>query len=253
MPKDFVTQEMLESGRRLAEAIPVAQAGLLDCGWCITLSFNHFLIVYLGDALSARDHATVDAVMAEFTRREVPGIERRLYERFDARKPVLADAFDAHRSRKFTLSVPVFLAQADGIGREILRVSRQFFSRSRRLEALERKTEDFVLFGHPHSVPDPYRMLIDQLRFRLSVAEDTDERSRRQQAEPWFGPLNRHAVLHGNESDYGTEVNSLRCILFLEHLLDMDQILNKDIPEELAGLNRSYNEAMAYFAERDSA
>jgi hypothetical protein len=51
------------------------------------------------------------------------------------------------------------------------------------------------------------------------------------------------------DTDYATEANSLRCVLLLRYLLDVDRILQKDIPEHVAKLNTLWEDA---FAEKPS-
>jgi hypothetical protein len=86
--------------------------------------------------------------------------------------------------------------------------------------------------------------MLEPLFYKTSLAVRTDKRDERQRSEPWFGPLNRHGVLHGLDTDYATEENSLRTVILLQYLLDVDRILREDLPERLAELNRFWQETL---------
>lgn len=115
---------------------------------------------------------------------------------------VLHDAFDAHREGKYSLSTPVFLAQADGIWWD--EFSKSLFQAQGRVRTAEDYIEEyrsdyFVAF---------FDIFGEQIPLWISA-------SKRDQS---FNQLNRHLVLHGEAVDYGTEENSLKAISLLSWL-----------------------------------
>ncbi len=133
------------------------------------------------------------------------------------------------------LYVPALLSaacQADGIGCKIPGLPRQFFPHKTRRDAIE-KLSGFNLSDPPKGVE---QQRLHALSVQLSVAVDTNDRDKRQATEPWYGPLNRHGVLHGHDTDYETGENPLRCVLLLQYLLDADKILREHLPKRRAFL-----------------
>lgn len=141
-------------------------------------------------------------VLTEYFREKLDAIEDRLEERCPGRMHILREAFDAHREGKYNLSIPVFLAQADGIWWDSF--SKSLFQKQDRNRATqeyveEHQSEFFVAF---------FDILKEQIPLWLSETERNQS----------FDQLNRHLVLHGEKVDHGTEENSLRAISFLSWL-----------------------------------
>ena len=133
-------------------------------------------------------------------RNRVDRIETELAQRFPGRRSVLADAFAAHRRGIFNLSTPIFITQADGMWLE--RCGRNLFDGE--LEATLR-----AALGD--RVPDG---IIDRL-LRTLASDQWKLRWSKNRRAKGFADLNRHQVLHGEVTDYGTEENSLKAIALL--------------------------------------
>jgi hypothetical protein len=232
-----ITFPTIEAIQKAKQDRPVAVEYLMKRGWFTTSDYPDSLLIEVAGLIQAEDHSGIDAHMSNFARSRFEDTEQALRHRFLDRAQVFADAFEAHRAGKYTLSIPVLLAQVDGIGCEVLGIRRIFFRSQNRTDALEQKLSAFTAFGEPYGLSRLTDEMLYPLGVDLSIEEDTNERDKQQIAAPWFGPLNRHGVLHGLDTDYATEANSLRCVLLLRYLLDVDQVLHKDIPDQVAELN----------------
>ena len=172
---------------------------LAEFGWYLDPGMPLFAPTQLVRALSEKDGQEVlDAIHAYFARR-LDIIEGTLRTSFPLRGDILRDAFEAHRDGKYNLSVPVLLAQADGMWFD--RVSKSPFMGSERSGAvgdLDQKNQ--------HRFFEP---LIGLFSESIPLWMSKTER------DSTFAELNRHQVLHGEVVDYGTEVNSLKAIAFL--------------------------------------
>ena len=172
---------------------------LADAGWYWDLEAPSRQALTLSDALSeGGGDVVVDSIAAHF-RGRLQAIEERVVARYPHRGSPLADAFEAHREGRYNLSVPVFLAQADGIWEE--RLSKPVFQAAGRRLLGDGKSGNLdygidVMFSH---------------LFRESTPLWRSEGARK----PDFKELNRHQVLHGEVSNYGTEINSLKAVSFL--------------------------------------
>lgn len=139
-----------------------------------------------------------DATCARF-RDRLADIEAKLVGEFPSRSAILRDAFDAHRQGKYTLSVPAFLTQADGFFYD--RYGENLFLGQDR-EALSKRVPE---------MPNELRGMYLGALLRPHMPLLLSEKHRPQD----FSGLNRHQVLHGTVTDYGTEENSLKAVALL--------------------------------------
>ena len=153
-------------------------------------------------ALAQRDDGEVAEEIAAHFRGRIGEIETDICRRYPLRQLILRDAFDAHRTRKYNLSIPVLLAQADGIWWD--RFGRHFFSRHRA--------------GSMRSANlDQLQSWIFEVYYRVFDSSSPLWMSKSERRSN-FRHLNRHQVMHGEIMDYGTEYNSLKAISFLAYL-----------------------------------
>jgi hypothetical protein len=113
-----------------------------------------------------------------------------------AREPIVRDAMEAHRSGKYTLSVPALLPLAEGLAAEIVNIHDRpdvikIVARDWKAQEQERWTQLYV------------DVVIDVMYTKVDFT----------QKSPY---LNRHFILHGRTPDYATDLTSLRVILLLD-------------------------------------
>ncbi|MGA4453442.1 hypothetical protein [Pseudomonas fortuita] len=139
-----------------------------------------------------------------------------LAEKYPARKTVIQAAINAHRDLApsgYSLSIPVFLAQADGIFSEVTRTP-SAMDRVRGKDV--RKGSDWL---SAQIGDDEYAIcgLLPALELHeLDILKNKQARdSKVKQTGKVFDALNRHQVMHGEVSDYGTEINSVKAFSFL--------------------------------------
>jgi hypothetical protein len=158
-------------------------------------------------AAGKAEHAHVE-LSSWFESRSVE-VETALCSQSSARARLLHKAFEAHRRGEFALAIPVFLAQADGMCREI--TGAQLFSRRDgigiaswvgRLELRDALPRAEALLS----------ALLLPLVEKMPISASEAERSALSDA------LNRHAVLHGEDLDYDTHLNSCRAISLLVYV-----------------------------------
>ena len=221
IPKRFFEQppQIIESFRRLAEALKElpererrALQRLGEEGWFLDQEMPANLLQKL-ELLFDEHPDEMTEWLKDFFRERLDVIQKKLVASYPHRGHLFQQAFEAHREGKYGLSVPVFLAQADGIFWERT-PERQSLFRSRQRErayseyASQNSNSLTVIRLHPLSILLPLWM-------------NEDERAERGDS---FGGLNRHQVLHGESVDYDTEVNSLKAMSLLSYL---DWILSK--------------------------
>ena len=188
-------------------------ATLAEHGWFLDPEMPFTTPAVLAEAIEVEDVGAVTTWLADHFRQRVDDIATTLTEKFPSRARILSEAFDAHREGKYNLSIPVLLAQSDGMCKDTW----AFFL----FPGGERKELVAAIIGH------------DDNAFRANLAgllgQPVPLWRTRKEREPDFVELNRHQVLHGESVNYGTEINSLKAISFLGYL---SFILGEESDEE---------------------
>lgn len=174
-------------------------AVLMDRGWCLDPEMPHTWGRDLVEAFQEGEEEQAQQWLIDYFKGRLEEIEQTLVGRHLARSAIIAEAFLAHREGRYHLSIPVLLAQADGVIHD--KHQRQLFSKKRSVNLAD------VLAG----LPDDDMRAIFMAAFYVDIPL-----TRNTQLLPAeFDGLNRHAVLHGTDPNYGTEVNGLRAVSIL--------------------------------------
>jgi hypothetical protein len=177
--------------------------GIVQQGWFIDSDMDISSVIQLGERYSSGQEAEAEAVLVAYYQAKGDIIVSRVCANAPDRAQHIQDAWDAHKAGKYTLSVPVFLIQADGIVYD-RRSGRQLFSKrnDRGIGTLAKTAEDGSadwVFLAPYAEDSPF-------------SKDTKD------LPADFEGLNRHAVLHGISTKFATEVNSLRALSALGYV-----------------------------------
>ncbi len=175
-------------------------ASLVERGWYPDPHMAPMQLALLS-SYSESEPSAIDEIMEKVFRERLNEIEANLIVDYPARAAIIRDAFGAHRESRYNLSVPVLLAQADGIWRD--RIDQNLFGGDRE-EAIQELA---------NLVEDPNSR---ELVLALTTPDWPLALSKKKRSENFRG-LNRHQVLHGEATDYGTEENSLRSVAFLNY------------------------------------
>lgn len=176
-------------------------------GWFLDPEMPMSLLWYLADTIEESPEATDELIMQWFQER-LDAIEEELIKVCPGRTRLLRAAFKAHREDDYNNSVPVFLKEADGMWHDLFGMN--VFVAKARMSIAKR------IEGH-----QPYGLGCSSLVPLLQSAIPLwmNERERRnwmkKHRTDTFPGLNRHEVMHGISLDYGTEINSLKAISFL--------------------------------------
>lgn len=164
--------------------------------------------------------------LARYFQNNVNEIERTLIEALPRRAFLIGSAFAAHRRGEYALAIPVFLAQTDGICFDLANGHLFQAERSKRT-GMPARPETAAFVDEVES--DVFwAALLSPLGRKIPINFTAKERGE------GFSGLNRHLVMHGESLDYGTEINSLKCISLLSYAV---WVLNKSqarTPETLA-------------------
>ena len=170
-------------------------------GWFLGPRMPVAAIPQLGSAVEGTPNE-VDGVVGQHVRRHLDDIEAALIESYPHRSHLLQEAFWAHRTCKYALSIPVFLTQADGI----------FYERFEKLLFSEKGNNAVSTFSSEVRGRF-FQAVLHPLTVATPLWEDT------RCLDDTFEGLNRHQILHGMKVDYNTELSSLKAISLLDILL----------------------------------
>ncbi|EGD49590.1 hypothetical protein Cpap_4028 [Ruminiclostridium papyrosolvens DSM 2782] len=155
----------------------------------------------------------LEDVLNEWSKRKI------LQDRLD----ILKNIIDAHISGKYSLAVPVLLAQIEGV------IAKGFCHKGQMHEPCYKAYINEILSFNPHN---GYNILISDFFVNSMMVDFT-------YGEPVGSKTSRHAILHGADTNYGTEENSLKLILFLDYIQSKFQYFscNSSNVYHLAGCN----------------
>ena len=204
---ESITLQLEESSKQRQKCLKK----LSDIGWYFSPDLPIGQLLRLADSLGVNDDCGNDAI-SSYLRERIDSIGRDLSESYPHRSQIFQDAFEAHRAGQYTLSVPVFLSQADGIWRE--RFHEHFFQISIRRKSLKEYENNLQ---HYKNNPQLYYVatMLTLLEPREKGENNPLWANERERSSSFYA-LNRHQVLHGESVDYATEQNSFKAIVLLD-------------------------------------
>lgn len=215
--------------REMPDLVRQAQDKLLSLGWYVTDDFDIIDIV----KINKMSDEEIEQYMIETSRVLKETILNNTKELFPHRYKIIKEAFELHDIDKYNLSIPVMLAQADGISNELLDVS--FYGRNRKGEPKTKQAVAEKLNLDNDSDKLGNQFFLRPLDIMTSIFITTWERDEKVKEQSNFPRFNRHGVMHGIDLDYGIEANGLRCIVLLGYLLDLKSHYFNDNDEEQFG------------------
>lgn len=192
LQRDF--QPIFAKLQRLPDTTRESAKTLAQHGWFIDPGMSPRESADLANAFSKGEEADAHAALCAFFDKRLPSAEEELCSANPQRARMIRSAFAAHKRGDFAASIPVLLAQADGICREVTGV--QLYSR--------RKLEPLTEGVRPHV-----------LAVLAAVIEPSPMTAGEKDRVGLTGILNRHAVMHGESTDYDTALNSSRAVSLL--------------------------------------
>ena len=124
---------------------------------------------------------------------------------FSKRVHLIKDAFQAHCEGRYSLSIPIFLSQAEGAFSE--HFQKPLYERKEK-KYLKKIVGSFFFQETEKAFVEGFdKLLQDVLAKSYGLKDKISE-----------GVFGRHPILHGNSVDYGTRENSIKAILVLDYV-----------------------------------
>ncbi|WP_319558243.1 hypothetical protein [Thiomicrorhabdus sp.] len=196
-------EELQRSFKELPPKIQEALLLLAQHGWYLDFNMPLPSLWEIKKAISSGEVEEVEEALVEYFESQLDEVEKSFGAKFPHRSHIISSAIKAHRNGEYFLSIPVFLAQTDGICKEV--VDQYLFMKKDR----KPRTAIYV----EQVAADTYKAaLLSPLAASTPISASEHER------EEGFNLLNRHMVLHGESLDYGSKVNSLKAISLINYV-----------------------------------
>ncbi|SQB35516.1 hypothetical protein [Clostridium cochlearium] len=207
---------------------------LLKCGWylynLIELPMEEVEGIYNiinSDLRSTEEEfiAKIDSYMNNLINRNSDIIIDDICTMYPKRSKIIKDAYNAHKQELYTLSIPCILTQTDGISKDIL--GKSIYSKCKH-EPISMKQIKKIL--EDNNIEKNQEDLIYSIQYypletitSLSINDD-----KVLDGEHYF-VLNRHAVIHGLDTEYANMTNSNKCIAILGYLYNLKRAIDYNI------------------------
>lgn len=196
-------EELQRSFEELPPKIQEALLLLAQHGWYLDFNMSLPSLWDIKKAISSGEIEEVEEALVEYFESQLDEVEKSFGSKFPHRSHIISSAIKAHRNGEYFLSIPVFLAQTDGICKEV--VYQYLFRKKDRKPCTAIYVEQVAA--------DTYKAaLLSPLAASTPISASEHER------EEGFNLLNRHMVLHGESLDYGNKVNSLKAISLINYV-----------------------------------
>jgi len=134
-------------------------------------------------------------------------IENSLIEKFPNRSKIISSAIQAHKERKYELSIPVLLTQIDGICYE--KTGKYYFMKKR--GTILPQTTDYI----EESINSEFNK---SFSVGLTINFPINHSKKQRDTHTNLNTLNRHQIIHGEIVDYPTKINSLKTISLINYI-----------------------------------
>jgi len=177
---------------------------LANSGWYICGDFDIPFI----QKINKSNRNEINKQMCGFYSSNFNSIKGKILGKFSERKIILDKAFKAHGQSDYELSIPVFLAQADGIAAKYLYEGKSIF-----IDNLKGKIGEIIKERY---ATDMLRLvLLSILAENLPITANSKKRKKSNYPKD---ELNRHEILHGESVTYASDINSYKAISLLYYL-----------------------------------
>jgi len=182
------------------EEIKSTTCHLADYSWFLSRDMGFSELLEIHQLVMKKNIEIADSKLFDWWHENYKSIAQRIVSRFPTRREPLTEALWAHENGYFTLAIPVFLIQSEGICQDIFHDK---------------------LFSTIKGVPRIHMKLINRKRGIISAAfQHTFTLPAAISAGPehrhkYPNAINRHEIIHGISNDYGTMKNSLKAISLL--------------------------------------
>jgi len=196
------------------ELLPENLKIMANHGWFINMHMTPGETNYAGELLKKGHFRKADNFMVEMITNYQHLVKRDLFERHPKRSKILKAAFRNHQQKDYISSIPIFLAQADGICFDYtnLRIYRSQKGKPEIRQAIKKMNQS------------SFRAVLLQPLLEQTLITASENR-----LNEFRGNLNRHEILHGVSVDYPSRINSCKAISWIAYISELFEKVSESI------------------------
>ena len=217
---DYATRfgNIFKSWEDLPERTRNSILAMAEAGWYLDLQMSFPKVTRFNRMVEEEGAEVADARMMAHFEKRLDEIQAFLIAEFPHRKPFFDAAFDAVRRGEHILGVPVLLSQTDGICKDV--AGEYLFITEKGVVPARPGVARFMLEQVRSDLSEAFLCMFEEVR-PIGLSE--------KRRTPGFKGLNRHTVLHGEDLEYGTKLNSLKAVSLLNYVA---QILTRKLDDD---------------------
>ena len=191
----------------ILDKTPDSMLKLAECGWFIDFEMEYNLANVAAHSIKEGHLSSVDEYFISYYTEHIVEIFDTLERRHPERKHILQEIYSAHIDGRYFLSIPAILSQIDGVCFDSYNA--KFFIKDQ--SNYNPQVTSYILKQFQEAL-DQY---LSPLKNKIPIS------AREQDMATYQCQLNRHKILHGVDTAYGTEINSLKCLSLLKYISDI--------------------------------
>jgi len=194
--------------KKYAEKTPEHFLLIAEHGWFIDLESELSLPSRVAIKIQENELETANELLMDYYKTNLDRIFERLIIRHPNRKRILEQIKISFRAKNYDVLIPTVLTQVDGFCYDFTK--RKFFIKERKNNYLPQVTSELE-----KSVGTFLDLYLSPLQNQTPIMV------REKDISKFPCHLNRHEILHGISTEYGTEMNSLKVISLLKYISDL--------------------------------
>ena len=180
-------------------------------GWF--LPFDDIDLLAIPD-LAKKDDKEIENFLVEYYKNKADEIIESSKTVFPDRYKLFQSALNVHKQENYNASIPLLLAQADGVCVDMF--GEKLFSKQKGKPKTANVVQKKVLDNYIlEAVVEP---LLSGSALTLNPNEMKEKRK-----DSNYSVLNRHEIMHGADKIYGSEINSLKAISLINYLMSLQR------------------------------
>ncbi len=171
-------------------------------GWYINPSTNILDFLEVIDYIKSNNRDKINEFFINHLKKDYQILKKQALDNFIDKKTILEKGFSSFENMQYEFSILIFLSQIDSISKQVS--GYRLFGREKK----QAKTKNFV---------DKH---YNKTSFQSAILQPLADYGEINKAEDSFveGELNRHRVIHGEDINYGTELNAYKVLSLVFYL-----------------------------------
>ena len=197
-------KQVREGFKSYVENTPEQILIIAQHGWFLDLDSELSMPSYIVSLIHDNKIEEADEYLIQYYEENFEVIRKELILRHPKRKIIFEEAIDCHLKGIYNVTIPTLLSQVDGICYDFTG-KKYFIGRERNDIAMEfEKLSGQII-----------EIFLTPIKSKIPITEGKEG------LQNLHYTLNRHEVMHGLKTDYGTKTNSLKSLSMLKYFSDI--------------------------------